>query len=616
VSGPHPARMRVAVPSLLLVLLAETGGALTYVDATTGLDTPTLDTGRTDLALVDVDLDGHVDVVSIGDHGSPHIGSPQHGIMVWFGDGNGDFEVVQVGEFGYGGIAIGDVNGDGLNDAAYGMHHDYSGVDLGDQILEVALGDGTGTSWTPWDDGLATSGEDWGMFGTVLVDVDHDGDLDVGSISFGCCSGVHVYLNQGDGTWIQSWGFLGGNSTQELRTGDVNADGHPDLCAAHQYGSIYLGDGTGDFTLMDAGLPAPGTVGRRGPDLGDVDGDGADDLAFVTADRGVAVYVLGTGSTWQSRSDGLPAAGAYRAARLADLDGDGNVDLLAFDGERIDLWRGDGTGGWTPDDPVIVSASGDYAAFRVADDLDHNGRPDLVVVVEEGTWPSYQNHLRAYLETTPATTLAARVVEPSPGRRLVPGSVAFIRWTAAVPAPATAIVDLDLSISGPDGPWDPVGADLTGGGRHQWTVPEASSADCWIRVTVRAGLETTEAVSGPFGIGVPPTVAVPPTSPGAGLAPVVSLLRNPVVGAIPVRVAVPRGGVHRVALFDVLGREVIARTITLDAGHHELRIDPAAGPGTSTASIAGGWAPGVYLLRVRGPAGVTTTRVSVVDGIR
>jgi hypothetical protein len=39
------------------------------------------------------------------------------------------------------------------------------------------------------------------MFSTDLADVDGDGDLDLASISFGCCSGVHVYLNGGDGSW-------------------------------------------------------------------------------------------------------------------------------------------------------------------------------------------------------------------------------------------------------------------------------------------------------------------------------------------------------------------------------------------------------------------------------
>ena len=82
------------------------------------------------------------------------------------------------GDLGYGGIAVGDANNDGYLDVGYGMHHNYSSTDLGDQLIEVALGNGTGQGWMPWDDGLATAGEDWGMFGTDFGDIDNDGDLD------------------------------------------------------------------------------------------------------------------------------------------------------------------------------------------------------------------------------------------------------------------------------------------------------------------------------------------------------------------------------------------------------------------------------------------------------
>jgi hypothetical protein len=46
------------------------------------------------------------------------------------------------------------------------------------------------------------------MFTTDFGDVNNDGKLDVGSISFGCCAGLHVYKNNGNGTWTQTFGLI------------------------------------------------------------------------------------------------------------------------------------------------------------------------------------------------------------------------------------------------------------------------------------------------------------------------------------------------------------------------------------------------------------------------
>jgi hypothetical protein len=253
--------------------------SLTYIETSIGLVPPSLEGGHTEVEIGDVNADGNPDLVSIGDHGSPYINTDEHGIMVWFGDGAGNWDVYQTGDFGYGGIALGDVNNDGLMDAGYGMHHNYSGVDFGDQILEVALGDGTGLNWTAWDDGLATNGEDWGMFGTDFADVDNDGDLDIGSISFGCCAGVHVYLNQGDGSWKQSFGILGGNSDMEFSFGDINGDGNADMAVSHSDGTIYLGNVAGNYSLEQGNLPAPERISSEA--LGDINHDGRDELGFT-----------------------------------------------------------------------------------------------------------------------------------------------------------------------------------------------------------------------------------------------------------------------------------------------------------------------------------------------
>jgi hypothetical protein len=471
-------------------------GGLSYVESSSGLDSPELDGGYTEVEMADVDLDGNIDLISVGDHGNPGIGTDQHGVIVWFGDGEGAWSPFQFGDFGYGGIAVGDVNHDGQPDIGYGIHHDYADGDLGDQILEVALGDGTGRAWTAWDDGLATNGETYGMFGSDFADVDGDGDLDLGSISFGCCSGVHVYLNGGDGTWQQSFGFLGGNARQEFVFGDVNGDGWPDLAASHQQGTVYVGDGKGGFTLADSNLPPGGILGRVGVSLGDVNGDGRDDLAWARA-GGVAVWIRNANGTWTSFGAGLPTGGSWSATQLRDMDGDGLVDVAAFGGGNGAVWKGNGAGSWTHVAAFTTPGPGDYAAFRVGGDADHNGLPDIVLVSDEGGGFGSQNHLHFYREASTPPALAVRFVRPGPAATLRAGSVRFVEWASAVPpALPPGRVNLSYSLDGPGGPWTPIAANLPDNGRYQWTVPDARPTDD-LRLFVRlvAGARRAVALS-------------------------------------------------------------------------------------------------------------------------
>ena len=124
---------------------------ITFVEKSTGLQTPAKEGGNTEYELADMNNDGNLDVISVGDHGSPFINSPQHGIMVWLGDGEGTWSVQQVGDFGYGGIEAGDLNSDGYLDVVWGIHHNYAtpGSGFGDTLIGAALGDGTCTTGFP-----------------------------------------------------------------------------------------------------------------------------------------------------------------------------------------------------------------------------------------------------------------------------------------------------------------------------------------------------------------------------------------------------------------------------------------------------------------------------------
>ena len=472
--------------------------ALDYIESSSGLSDPQWEGGHTEIEMADIDGDGNLDLLSIGDHGSPYINTQEHGVMVYFGSGYGAWSVFQNGNFGYGGIAIGDCNNDGFADIGYAMHHDYSSTDFGDQLIEVALGDGTGQNWTPWDDNLASQGEDYGMFATDLGDIDNDGDLDIASTSFGYGNDLMVYRNRMDGTWEFAADLSGGNCGMVVQFGDINNDGNLDLATSYQNGTVYFGSGTGTFINADYNLPSPGSLGHPGVSLGDVDNDGGADLSYA-GNGGVKVWVWDeTLSLWVDFSGSLPASGGFQYTQLCDMNSDGFCDVVAGGDGRVVVWTGDGGGNWTPAaNYIILNDPGcDFEFLRAGGDVDHNGFPDIVHLTDEGGWINSYNHLRLFKESTPREDLTIASVYPRGNENLLGGSVRFIDWLSEVPRGETAAVDLEFSSTGASGPWEVIAENLPNNGRYQWIVPEdLNSTDCFIRYTAISASDTAQATN-------------------------------------------------------------------------------------------------------------------------
>lgn len=587
----------VILAAALCAGLASAVDALEYVDSSpVGAQFPSWDGGDTGLCFADINEDGNVDFVSIGDHGSPYVNTQEHGIMSYFGDGAGGWSIFMSGNFGYGGIGVGDVNNDGHWDVGYGMHHNYSGVDFGDQLIEVALGNGTGMQWVPADDGLATNGESWGMFATDFADFDHDGDLDLASNSFGCCNGVHVYRNNYDGTWTQTFARTGDNSHSQLCMGDVNGDGHPDIAASYQHGFIWLGDGAGGFVQADTGLP--GWTGVSGVSLGDVDDDGCADLS-IACSGGVRVYVWRT-DHWELSADGLPTSGGYEITLLRDMNSDGELDLAALGDGTFSVWLGDGTGHWTAGGSFYHGPATSAAAMDAGGDVDHNGYPDVVLVQEEGTYPSYRNHLHVYRETSTPAERFVIVQSPRISENLIMGSVHAIRWTAAHFGTEPATISIALSRTGPEGPWSPLASGLPDGSAYQWITPGPPASAACIRVTLQQGGEIAVAYSRPFRITPADPAAAPALPEIRDLA--VRIAPNPARERVTFaldRTAIAANSAAEIAVLDIGGRIIALLPLPASAGTVSW----------NTRDSAGSLVPaGIYLARPReGGAGARFT---------
>jgi len=465
---------------------------IVFIEKSNGLDNPGKEGGKTEYELADINNDGHLDLISVGDHGSPFINSNQHGIMVWFGDGKGNWSVSQVGNFGYGGIEAGDLNLDGFLDVVWGIHHNYGTNGFGDTLIGAALGDGSGTNWIPWATGLGTGGESWGMFATDLADFDCNGLLDLISLSFGCCNGYHVYENHGDGTWTHKWSLSGGNANYNIEVADFNADGFLDFAGTREGTYVFFGDGNLGFTMNQNGLP---TSGINGLDVGDFNKDGCDDLALGLSNGVRCYYFNKENNNWVSASNNLPTSGSYYA-QFGDMNGDGFLDVFAYSPPTATLYLGDGNGNWVSAGTVSMPTPGSYSALLVDGDFDHDGREDVVIQAEQGTWPSYINKLKVFSPWSEPTELSVFVQKPCGGETFRSGSIRNIRWLSAVPvSQESSSVEIQISLNGETGPWDTIASGLPNNGCFQWLVDVGGSEYCRIKIIVSTETTSVYAVS-------------------------------------------------------------------------------------------------------------------------
>jgi len=545
-----------SAPLALLALLALlcvttiTQAQLTLIQRSTGLDALDWEEGHTELELGDVNGDGHLDILSVGDHGNPNFNSTETGILCYLGDGAGSWEVHEYGSFGYGGVGVGDLNRDGSLDLAWGVHHDYGSGGLGDRVLGAALGDGNGAFWVPWDSGMPSAGEEWGMFATDLADFDGDGLLDMISQSFGGSNGIHGYRNNGDGTWSHALGLGGGSVSYTLETGDFNADGYVDFVGTRSTGSVYLGDGEFGFSLHQNGIM--GSI--YAVDVGDFDGDGRDDLLIDHGSSGVKAWRLSLDSEiWESFSSGLPTYNAEQV-QFGDLDGDTHLDVVAYVQPTGSCYLGDGAGNWTFATSWSMPTPGIGNALRVEGDCDHDGREDIVVLAQKSGFPFYRNQLRVYSPWVSPDLLAARVTFPDGGEVLRQGCIRELRWATAVPVGhGPALVDIYLSTSGPAGPWTPIVLGIPDSGVYEWQVAGEISSRCFLEVRVSAGGDLAVAQSSsPFGI-LGSGTGVPCAAISVGS---LRSQPNPTTGCTRLTWSRPTRSASTLCVFDIRGRLV------------------------------------------------------------
>ena len=267
-------------------------------------------------------------------------------------------------------MTMGDLNGDGNLDVVYssGLPSAHcNGRLLGD--INVLEGDGSGLFLL----GQQLRGDDVGLFGITLSDLDGDGDLDV--LAHGPV-GLKRFRNDGTGRLIprplqQTSG--GPYSTLAL---DIDGDSTPDLVYLRRDPEVVVvARGLGEDAGFDLARILPFTSRPYGVTAADFDGDGHMDVAVITAFTDVQV-LRGDGSGDLATHTVVSFPPSPIDVVAIDLDQDGDLDLVGLAANRVSVAHNDGSGSFTTD-PMWLAAS-DAVAIDCGD-LDGDGRPDCVV---------------------------------------------------------------------------------------------------------------------------------------------------------------------------------------------------------------------------------------------
>lgn len=326
--------------------------------------------------VADIDNDGLKDIVA---------GSAGTDALVWLKNHGQSFSqpklIARRHNYAPNTVAVADINNDGWLDVLSGSIQDDA-QSVSDFCFYMNDGDGSFTASTPFPTFFNPQRE------MELVDVDHDGDLDMLWVQPGfvgqSTGAIGWQRNDGD-SWSESI-FLINNIAEPLDvlTTDFDSDGQLEIIVskndAPQIGSIeHIEDGT--YGPLNE-FPANFTAGLYAQ-AGDINGDGLDDL-IATNDAGGGGMAniswwpnLGNGNfgSQQILYEGNPPVISFV---YVDFDLDGRKDLVisTYYGDHMYWLRNISPGVFT--DPIVLAQTPLRVRTFAVEDIDRDGDLDII----------------------------------------------------------------------------------------------------------------------------------------------------------------------------------------------------------------------------------------------
>jgi len=279
------------------------------------------------------------------------------------------------------GLALGDMNNDGVRDIVVG--HDHG-------LTFFAGGGASPFNGVPYASVSAAHA-------LMLTDTNGDGNLDVLTMAEGGTRAAILLGNGRLGIMSATQGPAVANASASIVAGDYDDDGWTDYATASVFGFNVLTRGTaGVFSAGPLVQPAAGPAnGPRGLFSGDLNGDGRDDLGYQ--DDGPArtlwLHPQRVGSGLDVSPQTIPTSAEAAHGRVVDLNGDGRNDLVqlhrnsGFAQESLGIYLTT-TGGLAQEVHYLIptgSFDRAYSGHQVMDvgDLDSDGCPDVAIANDQ-----------------------------------------------------------------------------------------------------------------------------------------------------------------------------------------------------------------------------------------